>query len=116
MDYDFNAYRAKYTEKGNFEFVLPCEGSLSVPYVVSMVKNAPHKAAAEKVFDYLLSDKGQAFWANAYLRPVRNVQLSEDVKKRFLPDADYARAKTVDYGAMEKAQKPFADRYLAEVR
>ena len=26
FDYDFNAYRAKYTEKGNFEFVIPCEG------------------------------------------------------------------------------------------
>ena len=26
FDYDFNAYRAKYTEKGNFAFVIPCEG------------------------------------------------------------------------------------------
>jgi hypothetical protein len=40
FDYDFNAYRAKYTEKGKFEFVIPCEGSVVFPYVVSLVKYA----------------------------------------------------------------------------
>ena len=69
FDYDFNAYRAKYSEKGNFEFVIPCEGSAVFPYVVGMVKNAPDKDKAKKVMDYLLSDKGQAIWTNAYLRP-----------------------------------------------
>ena len=38
FDYDFNAYRAKYSEKGNFEFVIPCEGSVVFPYVVGLVK------------------------------------------------------------------------------
>ena len=33
FDYDFNAYRAKYTEKGNFAFVIPCEGTVVFPYV-----------------------------------------------------------------------------------
>src|SRR5262249_13688457 len=66
FDYDFNAYRAKYTEKGNFEFVIPCEGTVVFPYVVSLVKNAPNKDKARKVLDYLLSDKGQAIWTNAY--------------------------------------------------
>ena len=53
FDYDFNAYRAKYTEKGAFEFVLPCEGSVVFPYVVGLVKGGPDKAKAEKVLDYL---------------------------------------------------------------
>ena len=69
LDYDFNAYRAKYSEKGNFEFVIPCEGSVVFPYVVGLVKNAPDKDKAKKVLDYLLSDKGQAIWTNAYLAP-----------------------------------------------
>src|SRR6266567_3304929 len=56
VDYDFNAYRAKYSEKGNFEFVIPCEGSVVFPYVVGLVKNAPDKEKAKKVIDYLLSD------------------------------------------------------------
>jgi putative spermidine/putrescine transport system substrate-binding protein len=116
LDYDFNAYRAKYSEKGNFEFVIPCEGSVVFPYVVGLVKNAPDKEKAKKVMDYLLSDKGQAIWTNAYLRPARPIELPEAVKNKFLPDSDYARAKSVDWGQMENMQKGFVDRYLAEVR
>ena len=116
FDYDFNAYRAKYTEKGDFVFVIPCEGSVVFPYVVSLVKNAPDKDKAKKVFDYLLSDKGQAIWTNAYLRPARPIQLPEAVKAKFLPDSDYARAKSVDWAKMESVQKGFTDRYLADVR
>jgi len=116
FDYDFNAYRAKYTEKGNFAFVIPCEGSVVFPYVVGLVKNAPDKEKAKKVLDYLLSDKGQAIWTNAYLRPARPIPLPEAVKSKFLPDADYARAKSVDWAKAEAAQKAFTDRYLAEVR
>jgi len=116
LDYDFNAYRAKYSEKGNFEFVIPCEGSVVFPYVVGLVKNAPDKDKAKKVLDYLLSDKGQAIWTNAYLRPARPIELPEVVKAKFLPDSDYARARSVDWGQMENVQKGFVDRYLAEVR
>lgn len=116
FDYDFNAYRAKYTEKGNFEFVIPCEGTVVFPYVVSLVKNAPNKEKAKKVFDYLLSDKGQAIWTRAYLRPARQIELPAEVKAKFLPDADYARAKSVDWAQMESVQKGFTDRYLAEVK
>jgi putative spermidine/putrescine transport system substrate-binding protein len=116
FDYDFNAYRAKYAEKGNFQFVIPCEGSAVFPYVVGLVKNAPDKDKAKKVIDYLLSDKGQAIWTNAYLRPARQIELPEAVKAKFLPDSDYARARSVDWGQMETAQKGFVDRYLAEVR
>jgi putative spermidine/putrescine transport system substrate-binding protein len=115
FDYDFNAYRAKYTEKGQFEFVIPCEGSVVFPYVVSLVKGAPDKAKAEKVLDYLLSDKGQAIWTNAYLRPARPIPLPDAVKTKFLPERDYARAKPVDWAEMEAAQKTFTERYLAEV-
>ena len=115
LDYDFNAYRAKYTEKGNFAFVIPCEGTVVFPYVVSLVKNAPDKEKAKKVLDFLLSDKGQAIWTNAYLRPARPIELPAAVKAKFLPDSDYARAKSVDWAKMESVQKGFTDRYLAEV-
>jgi len=115
FDYDFNAYRAKYTEKGNFEFVIPCEGTVVFPYVVSLVKNAPNKDKARKVLDYLLSDKGQAIWTNAYLRPARPIELPAAVKAKFLPDNEYVRAKSVDWAKLEAEQKSFTDRYLAEV-
>ena len=116
FDYDFNAYRAKYKEKGNFEFVLPCEGTVIVPYVMSLVKNAPNAAKGKQVLDYVLSDKGQALWTNAFLKPARPVKLPEAVSSKFLPDSEYARATPIDYAKMELAQKGFSDRYLAEAR
>lgn len=114
--YDFDAYRAKYKDKANIAFVIPTEGTLTVPYVVSMVKNGPNQANAKKVLDFLLSDEGQAIWANAYLRPVRASAISKDAESRFLPATEYARAKSVDYGKMADVQRSFSERYLAEVK
>lgn len=116
FDYDFNAYRGKYTETGNFEFVLPCEGTVVVPYVQSLVKGGPNMEQGKKVLDFILSDAGQAVWTNAYLKPARPVELPEEVASKFLPDSEYKRATPLDYAKMEKVQKGFADRYLAEVR
>ena len=97
-------------------FVIPTEGTVVVPYVMSLVNKAPHPAEAKKVLDHLLSNEGQAVWANAYLRPVRTSAISKEAQARFLPDADYARAKAVDYGKMAEAQKAFSERYLKEVQ
>lgn len=116
LDYDFNAYRAKYHDHANIAFVIPKEGSVTVPYVISLVKNAPHKDNGKKVIDYVLSDRGQAIWANAYLRPVRTSAISAEAKSHFLPDSDYTRARTVDYQQMADVQKAFSARYLSEVK
>ncbi|MBB3304468.1 MULTISPECIES: ABC transporter substrate-binding protein [unclassified Enterobacter] len=116
LDYDFNAYRAKYKDRANVAFVIPKEGTVTVPYVISLVKNAPHADNGKKVIDYVLSDKGQAIWANAFLRPVRTSAMSAEAKKFFLPDSDYARAQTVNYQQMADAQKAFSAKYLSEIR
>ncbi len=116
FDYDFNAYRGKYEEDGNFEFVLPCEGSIRVPYVMSLVAGAPHEETGKKVLDFILSDEGQAIWTNAYLQPARPVELPAEVAEKFLPASDYERAVAVDYAEMEKAQAAFGERYLNEVK
>ncbi|AML53059.1 ABC transporter substrate-binding protein [Falsihalocynthiibacter arcticus] len=116
FDYDFNAYRGKYEEDGNFEFVLPCEGSLRVPYVMSLVKNAPNPDAGKRVLDFILSDEGQAIWTNAYLQPARPVELPAEVAAKFLPASEYERAVAVDYGEMAAVQAAFGERYLSEVR
>jgi putative spermidine/putrescine transport system substrate-binding protein len=87
-----------------------------VPYVMALVKNDPNPAAAKKVLDYLMSDEGQAVWANAFLRPVRASAISKEAQAKFLPASEYARAKAVDYGKMAEAQKPFSERYLKEVQ
>lgn len=116
LDYDFNAYRAKYKDGANVAFVIPSEGTVAVPYVMAMVKNDPNPANAKKVLDFVLSDEGQTVWANAFLRPVRASAMSKDAAAKFLPASEYARAKTVDYGKMAEAQKGFSERYLKEAQ
>ncbi|NIF20180.1 ABC transporter substrate-binding protein [Candidatus Pantoea multigeneris] len=116
LDYDFNAYRARYKDKANVVFVIPQEGSIKVPYVIGLVNNAPHSEQGKKVIDYVLSDRGQAIWANAWLRPVRESAMSATAKAQFLPDSDYARARTVNYQQMAEAQKAFSAQYLREVK
>lgn len=116
LDYDFNAYRAKYKDKANVEFVIPAEGTIVVPYVMSLVAKAPNADNGKKVLDFVLSDEGQAIWANAYLRPVRASAISKEAQSRFLPASEYARAKSVDYARMAAVQKGFSDRYLKEAQ
>lgn len=116
LDYDFNAYRAKYKDKANVEFVIPAEGTIVVPYVMSLVAKAPNADNGKKVLDFVLSDEGQAIWANAYLRPVRASAISKEAQSRFLPAAEYARAKSVDYARMAAVQKGFSERYLKEAQ
>ncbi len=83
---------------------------------MSLVSKGPHAAEGKKVLDFVLSDEGQALWAHAFLRPVRAGAMSKDAAAKFLPAADYARTKPVDYARMADAQKAFADRYLKEVQ
>ena len=116
LDYDFNAYRAKHKDKANVEFVIPAEGSVVVPYVMGLTAKGPNADNAKKALEFVLSDEGQTIWANAYLRPVRNVTMPVDVQARFLPASDYARTKTVDYAKMAAVQKGFSERYLKEVQ
>jgi putative spermidine/putrescine transport system substrate-binding protein len=112
LDYDFDAYRAKYKDHANVEFVIPKEGTISVPYVMSLVKGAPHADNGKKVLDFVLSDEGQKLWADAYLRPVRANAMSAQAAAKFLPASDYARAKPVDFGKMAEKQASFGERYL----
>jgi putative spermidine/putrescine transport system substrate-binding protein len=116
LDYDFNAYRAKYKDKANVAFVIPAEGTVIVPYVMSAVAKGPNAANGQKALDFILSNEGQAIWANAFLRPVRASAISKEAQARFLPASEYARAKTVDYGRMAEVQKAFSDRYLREAQ
>jgi len=116
FDYDFNAYRGKYKDKANVAFVIPSEGTVVVPYVMSLVKNGPNPDGARKVLDHVMSDKGQAVWANAFLRPVRAKAMSKEAQDKFLPAAEYARAKTIDYARMAQSQDAFARRFQQEVR
>ncbi|WP_073604623.1 ABC transporter substrate-binding protein [Vibrio aerogenes] len=115
LDYDFNAYRAKYKDKANVRFVIPQEGTIVVPYVMSSVKGAPHPRNGHKILDFVLSDKGQRLWADAYLRPVIASAMSPQAKAKFLPASEYQRAGTVDFGKMAGVQQAFTQNYRQHV-
>ena len=115
LDYDFNAYRGQYTDKAPVQFVIPKEGTLVFPYVMGLVNKGPNPDNGKKVLDFVLSDESQAMWGNAYLRPVFADRLSAEAKAKFLPDAEYARAKAVDLKALAKAQPQIVERYRKEV-
>ena len=116
FDYDFNAYRGKYKDMANIEFVIPEEGTIMAPYVMSLVKSSPQPENGKKILDFIMSDKGQAIWANAFLRPVRAGAMSAELANKFLPESEYQRARTVDWQKMSDVQKTFRERYLNEVR
>lgn len=116
LDYDFNAYRGQYTDKAAVRFVIPKEGTVVFPYVMGLVKGGPNADNGRKVLDYVLSDESQTLWGNAYLRPVFAEHLSAEAKARFLPDADYARAKPVDLKRLATAQPKIIERYKNEVQ
>jgi len=116
IDYDFNAYRAQYTDKAPTRFVIPKEGSVVFPYVMGLVKGAPNEENGKKVLDFVLSAESQAMWGNAYLRPVFAVHLSPDMKARFLPDSEYARARPVNLKKLAAAQAQIIKRYQNEVQ
>ncbi|MBL6929365.1 MAG: ABC transporter substrate-binding protein [Rhodospirillales bacterium] len=116
FDYDFNAYRAKYKDKANVAFVIPEEGTVVVPYVMSLVKNGPNPEKGKKILDFIMSTEGQKVWANAFLRPIRASAMSKEAAAKFLPASDYARSKPLDYAKMAKVQNAFKERYLNEVR
>ena len=115
LDYDFNAYRGQYTDKAPVQFVIPKEGTLVFPYVMGLVNKGPNPDNGKKVLDFVLSDESQAMWGNAYLRPVFADRLSAEAKAKFLPDAEYARAKPVDLKNLAKAQPQIVERYRKEV-
>jgi putative spermidine/putrescine transport system substrate-binding protein len=115
FDYDFNAYRGQYTDKAPVQFVIPKEGSVVFPYVMALINKGPNADNGKKVLDFVLSDASQTMWGNAYLRPVFADKLSAEAKAKFLPDADYARAKPIDLKKLAAAQKAIIDRYKNEV-
>ena len=115
LDYDFNAYRAQYTDKAPVKFVIPKEGTVVMPYVIGLVKNAPNVANGQKVLDFVISPESQKMWGDAFLRPVFAEFMSAESKAKFLPDSEYARAKPIDLQKLADAQKQIIDRYRKEV-
>ena len=115
LDYDFNAYRARYTDKAPVEFIIPAEGTQQLPYVMGLVARGPNADNGRKLLDFVLSDDGQRHWANAFLRPVFAGAMTGDIRSRVLPDAEYAKARPLDVFKLAAASKAIGERYQKDV-
>ena len=103
ITYDFNGYKAKYIGKADATIVIPQDGTVTVPYVISMVKGAPHPNAAKLWLSFLLSDMGQAIFAQGFVRPtVKGISLPKDVLAKFAPMKDYEAAHNVNWTNAKK--------------
>lgn len=115
IGFGFNGYRMYHDDGANVEVVIPQEGSLVVPYTMSLVKNGPNPEGAKRFLNFVMSDKGQAIFAGGFVRPIREGILCPEVEAKFLPASDYARAKIIDYAKMAAVQEYFTERWLREV-
>jgi putative spermidine/putrescine transport system substrate-binding protein len=116
IDADFNGYKLKYIDNAPVEVVIPQEGSISIPYVISLVKGAPNEANGKALLDFTMSDEGQKLFTESYLRPVRNIAIDPAISARMLPESDYARVVYPDFAKMRDVQENATDRWRSEVR
>ena len=66
--------------------------------------------------EYILSDEGQINLAKGYAKPVRDVELPEEVKAKMIPDEQYANARMVeDQAAWDETAKTLGIRWQEEV-
>lgn len=113
IDADFNGHKLA-AEDSPIEVVYPCEGTVAIPYVMSLVAGAPHEAAGKALLDYALSDEAQALFAQSYLRPVRDVELPAEIAAVFPDDYD-TLVQTPDFAQMQSVQEDVMARYQAEI-
>lgn len=115
FDFDFNAYRARFTDNAPAVFVIPQEGTRQLPYIVGLVARGPNPDQGRRILDFLLSDEGQRHWANAFMLPVFAGAMSPEVRARFLPESEYARARPVDVFRLAGISSAIVERYRREI-
>lgn len=101
---DGSGYKMKWEDKGPIEIVIPCEGTVSVPLAMGMVKWSKRPELAKAYLDWLLSPEAQGIWADSYWLPILPEFMTEQAKQRMKPlYGDYTLIKSVsisEKGAM----------------
>ena len=108
--WDFNALNYRDTiDKNRFEVIIPQDGSLISGYSTIINKYAKHPFAAIATREYILSDAGQINLAKGYAKPIRNIDLPNEVKDKLLPDSYYKNVKPIeDHEAWNKTSEKLA--------
>ena len=82
---DGSGYKMKWEDKGPIEVVIPCEGTVSVPLAMGMVKWSKRPEMAKAYLDWLLSPEAQGIWADSYWLPILPEYMSEQARSRMKP-------------------------------
>jgi putative spermidine/putrescine transport system substrate-binding protein len=96
--------KAKYIEGlgDDVAVVIPKEASVAAPYAISLVKNGPNPDAGKLWLNFVMSSRGQAIFAEGFVRPsVPGIELPPEVVTK-LPPAP--QVKPLDVGAAAKAK------------
>ena len=115
--WDFNALNyADQIDRDRFEITILDEASVMSGYATIINRYGKNPHAAMLAREYILSDEGQENLAKGYARPIRNVELSEDVKSKLLDDSEYKNVITIsDYEAWEKSAAELPQKWQQEV-
>ena len=118
-DYNALGYRDQFVENNpdaDFSVFVPEEASIQSGYctIINSYTKRPYAAALAR--EYILSDEGQINLAKGYAKPVRDVELPEEVKAKMIPDEQYANARMVeDQAAWDETAKTLGTRWQEEV-
>ena len=82
---DGSGYKMKWEDKGPIEVVIPCEGTVSVPLAMGMVRWAKRPQMAKLYLNWLLSPEAQSIWADSYWLPIIPEYMSEQARQRMKP-------------------------------
>mgnify|MGYP000303687989 CR=1 FL=1 len=89
IGYENDGLKAKYKDGmgDDVSVIIPAEASAAAPYAISLVKNGPNPNAGKLWLNYIMTETGQATFAEGFVRPsVPGVKLPADVAS-MLPDA-----------------------------
>jgi putative spermidine/putrescine transport system substrate-binding protein len=82
---DGSGYKMKWEDKGPIEVVIPCEGTVSVPLAMGLVKWSKRPELAKAYLDWLLSPEAQGIWADSFWLPILPEFMSDSAKQRMKP-------------------------------
>ncbi|MCP5152569.1 MAG: ABC transporter substrate-binding protein [Ectothiorhodospiraceae bacterium] len=101
IGYENDGLKAKYKDgMGDaIDVVIPTEASAAAPYAISLVKGGPNPNAGKLWLNFIMTDEGQARFADGFVRPsVPGVKLPDEVASKMpaapqLQPLDVAKAK-----------------------
>ena len=71
INYDYNCSLIQDEFGIDAEFIVPADGTVSMPYTTLLVRDRPHPYTARLLIDFMLSPEGQARMAEGHVQPIR---------------------------------------------